>query len=251
MRYLFSCAVAILLVFALGRAHAEIDGPSFDCGKAAEISEKIICGNGELSKLDVELATRYRARLAELDRVGQNALRRDEKRWVDHRARFCAPPLAKPDTESRAACIEHYYRQRIAALRADCEVDNDRSLEEMAAQKQPWSAKLPKGFSAQRDVEIYRNNEWVQVYNLPSATLPAAKVAGWGMRCCGNEWLVTCKSKGPDGTDWLVLYGAESLGYAPLSTVKYTPIPTPNLEPASIYDAKVARENKERREELK
>ncbi len=227
-------AVFILLLIA----RPVFAAPSFDCAKAAEISEKIICGNDELAALDVELSKLYSARLSELDSFGNAALRKDEKAWIDHRMRFCAPPLVKDDIESRTLCILRSYRQRVAAMRGTCEVDNDHSLEEIADMKQPWSIKLPKGFSTKPDVQIYRNSDNVTNFNLPSTSLPSARRAAWGMRCCSGGWLMTCKVTAPDGTEWLVQNSGESLSYAP----------TTNLEPASAYDERAARQDRERKE---
>ena len=246
--------LALTLLAYIGQASASDSGPSFDCAKAHEGSEKIICGSETLSALDRELASIYPLRLAELDEAGRAALKRDEKRWVDRRMRFCAPPSTKGDAESRAACIEDEYRQRISVLRADCEVDQENSLEQMAAWKQarawerPRSKKVPKGFTVKRDVEMYWNLEHVSVYNLPSTTLPEASTSTWGMRCCG-EWLSSCKATGPDGSEWLVFVSGEILEYAPLHAVEWGS--RPNLEASSIYDERQRREYKERQERRK
>ena len=74
-------AVAILVArFAAGDAHA---APSFDC-KAANETEKVICGNDKLSRLDREIADAYKAALGRLaaDAAAVAALRESQRHFI-------------------------------------------------------------------------------------------------------------------------------------------------------------------------
>jgi hypothetical protein len=79
--------------------------PSFDCGKASHVTEKLVCADRELSALDVEMAAAYRrAREQAADKA---ALRQQQLRWLRESMRPC-----KDQT-----CIAQAYRQRLSQLR--------------------------------------------------------------------------------------------------------------------------------------
>lgn len=85
-------------------------GPSFDCSKATSNVLQIICGNQELSALDVQLTNLYKQTLARSSYDGLAArqnLVQSERHWIADRLRC-------PD----AQCIETSYRTRIAELEA-------------------------------------------------------------------------------------------------------------------------------------
>ncbi len=219
-------------VFLGGAAHAQ-PKPSFACKRATEISQKIICGNADLAELDARLTAVYAARRAELDRAGQAALNRNQKTWVEGRAKACAPPAVKDDTESRVDCLREFYQHRLSALNGVCET-GDYTVYEMANSKTPWSMKLPRGFKAKPDVQVYRNTAFVMNNNLPSEDLIAASSSGEGMPCCGGERLMTCLATGPNGAEWLVSTDGKHLYYALAK----------DMEAASTYDARIAAERR-------
>ena len=78
--------------------------PSFDCSKASNSQEKMVCSDRELSRLDVEMSQAYsRARQASADK---DALRNEQLVWLKGSFREC------PDK----ACLADAYRKRIALL---------------------------------------------------------------------------------------------------------------------------------------
>lgn len=78
--------------------------PSFDCTKASSSQERMICGDRELSKLDVQMAGAYAdARQKSTD---ANALKTEQKQWLKNTQRSC----------SDKACLVGAYTSRIAEL---------------------------------------------------------------------------------------------------------------------------------------
>ena len=59
MTYLKTCATALFLIFGI----ATVSAASFDCAKASSKTEKAICTDPELSKLDEDLASSYKEML--------------------------------------------------------------------------------------------------------------------------------------------------------------------------------------------
>jgi uncharacterized protein YecT (DUF1311 family) len=78
--------------------------PSFDCAKASNGQEKMVCADRELAKLDVELNQAYsRARANTADK---DALRKTQTEWIKQGFRGCSD---KP-------CLVAAYKNRIAEL---------------------------------------------------------------------------------------------------------------------------------------
>lgn len=78
--------------------------PSFDCTKATSSQERMICGDRELSKLDIQMAGAYAdARQKSTD---ANALKAEQKQWLKITQRSC----------SDKACLVGAYTSRIAEL---------------------------------------------------------------------------------------------------------------------------------------
>lgn len=78
--------------------------PSFDCAKASSSQERLICGDRELSKLDVQMAAAYAdARQKSTD---ADALKADQKQWLKNTQRTC----------SDKACLVAAYTARMAEL---------------------------------------------------------------------------------------------------------------------------------------
>lgn len=233
--------IALIIVAAFVSVPIANSAPGFNCAKAANAVEKLICGDEELAALDLELSSLYRARLSELDGYGRAALRQDEKTWIDHRVRFCLPPLVKDNPASRRQCVLRYYQQRVVEIRGVCEIDGDKTLEERSALMEPWSDKLPKGFSARRNVQVYVVLDTTTAYVLPSRDSAAAKTGPvFGIRA--PSWqLMSCTAIAPDGSQWLVMNEGDILYY----------VWPGDIEPASSYNARVVRENKERAERRK
>jgi uncharacterized protein YecT (DUF1311 family) len=80
------------------QAEEEVFRPSFDCSKASNGAEKLICSNRELSKADVELSISYKLALSK----GNSAtVKESQRKWMKQRN-------ACSDVE----CLMSFYRQR-------------------------------------------------------------------------------------------------------------------------------------------
>ncbi len=82
---------------------------SFDCGKAGTKIEKIICGDAEISKLDEELDTAYRAALK--DEKQADVIRQAQKQWMKER-NGCVD----------AVCVKYAYEERLSMLTSSAKV---------------------------------------------------------------------------------------------------------------------------------
>ena len=97
-------AIAGALIFVVGHAFAEQTKPSFDCAKAKSNSERAICSDEELARLDRELAAIYQSALkaGTVDKRSQFA-------WIRRRDAECIGKLR--------SCLQTRMQERIAELR--------------------------------------------------------------------------------------------------------------------------------------
>jgi len=79
---------------------------SFDCGKAASDTEKLICSDAETSALDGKLQQAYKTALAATDAYGKKALAKEQRNWITYTRGICQ------DT----TCLRQVYTARIAVL---------------------------------------------------------------------------------------------------------------------------------------
>jgi uncharacterized protein len=97
--------VAILLsvfVYATPR-----EQPSFDCLKAASLSEKTICANAGLSRLDFQLGQTWKALFDDfIDSAQRTQMRQGQRKWIARR-QGCGDD---------ASCIGKLYRDRLSVL---------------------------------------------------------------------------------------------------------------------------------------
>lgn len=77
--------------------------PSFDCAKASNKVEKMICGSPDLARLDLQLVDAYRKAIA--SSADQAKLKSEQIAWIKQ-SRACADE----------ACVAQAYRARIAEL---------------------------------------------------------------------------------------------------------------------------------------
>jgi uncharacterized protein len=78
--------------------------PSFDCAKASNGQEKLVCADRQLSKLDVDLSQAYakaRDKTADKDK-----LRKEQLEWIKFSLRAC----------SDKTCLVGTYQKRISEL---------------------------------------------------------------------------------------------------------------------------------------
>ena len=92
--------------------------PSFDCSKAAQPIEHLICGSTELSAIDAELGAAFKWAL-DVSGERRTELLASQRQWIRRRAAAC-PVTDKtapgPDLDAARECIIDIYRSRIADL---------------------------------------------------------------------------------------------------------------------------------------
>ena len=101
-------ALLVPLLLSISVNAAPREQPSFDCGKAASVSEKTICANAELSRLDFQLGRTWESLLLafDIDPVQQPQMRKDQRAWIARRQ----------ECGEDANCIGKLYRDRLATL---------------------------------------------------------------------------------------------------------------------------------------
>ncbi len=97
----------ILTDWAMGSRRSE--AASFDCQKATQEAEKIICADAELNVIDTALGNRYNQIRAMLAKAEADALRKEQLAWIQER-NSCAK---KSDP---IHCMKALYEQRLRAL---------------------------------------------------------------------------------------------------------------------------------------
>lgn len=102
---------SILLVGVLGAFPAGARSqPSFDCHKAGNATEKQICADPELARLDRRLAALWRGTIRSFDDQDQVAqIKTDQKLWIGQRNQ-CA---------DNSKCITDHYQAQINRLSGD------------------------------------------------------------------------------------------------------------------------------------
>jgi len=94
----------LLFAFVLALAMRNVNAASFDCAKAGTATEKTICADPVLSRLDEQLDDAYRVAQKRVE--SRRALRDAQRVWLSRRRDACR------DT----ACLRAAYEARIAAL---------------------------------------------------------------------------------------------------------------------------------------
>lgn len=96
-------AAAALATMGGVTAHAE-NRPSFDCRKASNATEKRICADPDLARLDRDLASLWRAMIHSFTDNGQvSEIRADQKQWI----------AGRNECGDDAHCIASRYREEI------------------------------------------------------------------------------------------------------------------------------------------
>jgi uncharacterized protein len=110
MKHLTKLALICLVLFPSSLI-AQPGQPSFDCKKASSPTEKAICANDAISRLDLQLHRTWKMLLDNfsLDAAQTAQVRSDQKAWLVHRN----------DCGADALCIAKLYRDRITILSGD------------------------------------------------------------------------------------------------------------------------------------
>lgn len=119
MKFPVAAAAAIVLLMTCTWAiadwtvatPAERARPSFDCGKAMEQAEKLVCASQELSELDEELQAAYAGALRHILPYWKRDLVKEQRNWVQYVRNVCMD----------SACLRGAYTARIPLLRANKE----------------------------------------------------------------------------------------------------------------------------------
>jgi uncharacterized protein len=103
--------ISVLLISGLSSISinaAPRQQPSFDCRKATAASEKAICANVTLSRLDFQLGRTWQTllRAFDTDSVQETQMKQDQRAWIVRRT-TCGDD---------ANCIGKLYRDRLSAL---------------------------------------------------------------------------------------------------------------------------------------
>ncbi|OZG75254.1 large extracellular alpha-helical protein [Hahella sp. CCB-MM4] len=100
------------LFMALVLAHsASAATPSFDCSKASQYIEELICQSDELAQLDSQLAARYKKVREKLPADARDSFKDEQLDWLRNRNQAC-----NLQQEKAISCLQEKYRERNADL---------------------------------------------------------------------------------------------------------------------------------------
>ncbi len=102
-----SIILRALLIILLAASYNPVQAASFNCARASSDSERAICANAELGKLDEELAQTYRALLKSAGKSSVIELKTEQADWLSARNRCGAD----------VQCLATSYQSRLAVLR--------------------------------------------------------------------------------------------------------------------------------------
>lgn len=101
-----------LLAFAIAAPAFARQTPSFDCTKAAGLTERTICASTDLAGADREMAAIYRQLLGRLSGAAREHLIADQLRWLAARDKVCTYEPARMGT-----CLWDFHRRRNTRLK--------------------------------------------------------------------------------------------------------------------------------------
>jgi uncharacterized protein YecT (DUF1311 family) len=111
-------ALALAFVLAAGAgAAAESAKASFDCAKAKNVAEQMICADPGLAAADAAIAANYASALKRLDSPARKALAQDQQDFVSYRDRIAGFDQGVPK-EKQNFPIDEFMRDRAAFLGA-------------------------------------------------------------------------------------------------------------------------------------
>jgi len=98
--------LALGATVAIAGTYSASAAPTFSCKKTYSKTERTICKNSELGKLDRWMAKEYKFLRRSMNRNDRRSLRNDQRKWLHVRNR-CG---------SRTSCIMDQYYLRISEL---------------------------------------------------------------------------------------------------------------------------------------
>ncbi|MEO1330347.1 MAG: caspase family protein [Pseudomonadota bacterium] len=118
---------ALALSIAALAAAPSASAQGFDCARATTAIENAICADDRLGKLDERLNARYRQLRRAAPEADRDALRAEQRQWLEERRRLCDGLRERP----MRRCLVQVYRDRLQATR----VVLDRYRAERAARR--------------------------------------------------------------------------------------------------------------------
>ena len=155
-RTLNDCLVAVIIFGCLVFVE-NIFAASFDCNRAVTAGEKMVCQDGELSKLDEKLYIVY----SELTKTtfDLEGLKLEQHKWLEGRDKIASGIFEYPDPLS---VVRHYYKGRIDRLTERLSLPVLTAEQRDAAEADPWHCDLmPTRLTRQqcikeRDIEPFK-----------------------------------------------------------------------------------------------
>jgi uncharacterized protein len=100
-------ALLVTLLLSVSVNAAPREHPSFDCRKAASVSERTICADTALSRLDFQLGRTWERVLAAfIDSAQRTQMKQDQRTWI----------VGREKCSGDANCIGKLYRDRLSTL---------------------------------------------------------------------------------------------------------------------------------------
>jgi len=113
-------AVCLIAWFCiLHGAAAPVHAASFDCKKAKAPIEMAICGDKDISALDEQLASKYKALFKTLDEAGKAVVREEQKYWLKNIRGFAIADQGPRWTDTQKgdlASLKTRYQKRLRDL---------------------------------------------------------------------------------------------------------------------------------------
>jgi len=121
-----SAVAGMLVVSTLSQSS---EAASFACDRPAGARERLICGDGALSRADARLAASFRAALGALSDAGRTALRQSEREWLRFTDTVCSIDRLRGTDAQRLdtslGCLKTEYAARQRQLDAAVTRRND------------------------------------------------------------------------------------------------------------------------------
>lgn len=215
MRKIFLVAFLNLLSFVNFPVFASDDAiqnsdiqTSFNCHKANNALESLICSDPELCYLDNRMATYFKLAMAKSTQAQEKVLLKEQKKWLKNRTSKCMSK-AVSDQFSAKSCLSNYYKKRNFELFKKIYALNN-SLEPSITVTSPLSfadfdvigkvsknllAMLPSikidgggqflnGFKAENDIHLVRNCAEYWKYGIDAENTYEISMEGWFSQTC-------------------------------------------------------------------
>ncbi|MCG9758369.1 MULTISPECIES: lysozyme inhibitor LprI family protein [Pseudoalteromonas] len=96
------CSLRYLSAISLVAVSLNVNSASFDCGKARTHVEKMICSEDNISRLDRDLSSAYKA----ANKLSSTSLKQGQRDWLKNTRNKC----------KTTSCLEKVYKERVSML---------------------------------------------------------------------------------------------------------------------------------------